>query len=86
MNDEHNQGPIIQFSDLNLLGKAVFLGGILTRAATQLVDTAIQATADVVVEAQKAFKQGLDPNIEDARIIEETSLREEKRFEERERL
>ncbi len=79
MDDQHNHGPIIQFSDLNLLGKAVFLGGVLTRVATQFVDTAIQATADVVVEAQKAFKQGLDPNIEDARILEETDVRDEKR-------
>ncbi|MDZ4701586.1 MAG: hypothetical protein SH809_17880 [Rhodothermales bacterium] len=81
MDDERNHGPIIQFSDLNLLGKAVFLGGFFTRVATQFVDTAIQATADVVIEAQKAFKQGLDPNIEDARIIEETSVHQEKRTE-----
>ena len=81
MDDERNHGPLIQFSDLNFLGKAVFLGGMLTRAATHVVDTAIQATADVVVEAQKAFKQGLDPNIEDARILDETSVRDEKRGE-----
>lgn len=75
MDDEHKQGPLVQFNDLNILGKAVFLGGILTRAATQVVDSAIRATADVVVEARKAFHQGLDPNIEDAHIIEETDER-----------
>ncbi|MEZ4700321.1 MAG: hypothetical protein R2834_08330 [Rhodothermales bacterium] len=78
MDDEHKHGPIIQFNDLNFLGKAVFLGGILTRAATQVVDSAIRATADVVVETRKAFQQGLDPNVEDAHIIEETDERRRK--------
>lgn len=62
---------IIQFEDLNLLGKAVFVGGFLTRAATKAVDVTIKATVDIVVDAEKAFKQGLDPNIEDAKILEE---------------
>ncbi len=62
---------IIQFDKLNLLGKAVFVGGVVTRTASQLVESAIKATADIVVEAEKAFKQGMDPNIEEAKIIEE---------------
>ncbi len=62
---------LIQFEDLNFLGKAVFVGGFLTRAATKAVDATIKATVDVVTEAEKAFKQGLDPNIEDAKILEE---------------
>ena len=62
---------IIQFSNLNLLGKAVFVSGVLTRVATKVVDTTIKATVDIVTEAEKAFKQGLDPNIEEAKIIEE---------------
>lgn len=62
---------IVQFDKLNMLGKAVFVSGLVTRAATRLVESAIKATADIVVEAEKAFKQGLDPNIEEARIIEE---------------
>ena len=62
---------IIQFENLNLLGKAVFISGMLTRAATRVVETAIKASAEIVAETEKAFKQGLDPNIEDARIIEE---------------
>ena len=62
---------IVQFEKLNLLGKAVFVGGFLTRAATHVIDSAIKATADIVIEAEKAFRQGVDPNIEDAKIIEE---------------
>ena len=62
---------VVQFGNLNLLGKAVFLGGAITRIASKAVDSAIQASVDIALEAEKAFKQGLDPNIEDAKIIEE---------------
>ena len=76
MDEERQDGPIIHFSSLNMLGKAVYLGGMFTRAATRAVDSAIQATADIVTETRKAFHQGLDPNVEDARVIEETNERE----------
>lgn len=62
---------IIQFNELNLLGKAVFVSGLFTRAATRVVDSTIKATVDIVTEAEKAFKQGIDPNIEEAKILEE---------------
>jgi hypothetical protein len=78
MDEERPQGPIIQFNDLNALGKAVFLGGLFTRFAAKAVDTAIRATAEVVVEARKAFRQGLDDNIEEAHILEETDERRRK--------
>ena len=71
MADSDQDNKIIKFENLNMLGKAVFIGGVLTRVATNVVDTAIKATADIVVEAEKAFRQGIDPNVEDAKIIEE---------------
>ena len=76
MADSDNSDPekgdrIIQFSNLNLLGKAVYVSGVFTRVATKVVDSTIKATVDIVTEAEKAFKQGLDPNIEEAKIIEE---------------
>lgn len=69
--EARKDGRIVHFTDLNMFGKAVFVGGIFTRAATKFVDSTIQATVDIVTEAEKAFKQGLDPNIEEAKIIEE---------------
>ena len=71
MSGTDQDDKIIQFEKLNLLGKAVFVGGVLTRVATKVVDSAIKATADIVVEAEKAFRQGPDPNIEEAKILEE---------------
>ncbi|MEM8485312.1 MAG: hypothetical protein AAF564_07165 [Bacteroidota bacterium] len=70
-NRKADDNHIIRFEDLNFLGKAVFVGGFLTRAATKAVDATIKASVDIVTEAEKAFKQGLDPNIEDAKILEE---------------
>ena len=66
--DDHN---IIKFDDLNLLGKLVYVSGVLTRTASGIVQTAVDATAEIITEAEKAFKEGLDPNVEDAKIIEE---------------
>ncbi len=66
-----NDGRIVHFTDLNLLGKAVFVGGVFTRAATKFVESTIKSTVEIVTEAEKAFKQGLDPNVEEAKIIEE---------------
>ena len=66
---------IVHFDELNLLGKAVFLGGAAVRATSSLIDAAIDRAVDVVLESEKAFKQGLDPTIEDAKVLEEREER-----------
>ncbi len=76
--DNNKPDRIIKFNDLNLLGKAVFVSGLFTRAATKAVDSTIKATVEIVTEAEKAFKQGLDPNIEDAKILEEHEEKKQK--------
>jgi hypothetical protein len=62
---------IVEFERLNPLGKAVFLGGAVARLLGQSIEFVIERTVDLVVEAEKAFKEGLDPNVEDAKILEE---------------
>jgi hypothetical protein len=76
MAGREQEEKIVQFDRLNVLGKAVFIGGMLSRAATHVVESAIKATAEIVIEAEKAFKQGLDSNIEEAKIIEEHEERQ----------
>ncbi|MFQ5569238.1 MAG: hypothetical protein ACE5G0_06160 [Rhodothermales bacterium] len=66
--EEHR---IIQFDELNVLGKAVFLTGAAVKATAQFIDKALERTVDIVLEAERAFKQGRDPNVEDAKILEE---------------
>lgn len=62
---------IERFEDLTLLGKTVFLGGAAVRLTANLIDRMVERTVDIVIEAEKAFKQGLDPNVEDAKVLEE---------------
>lgn len=61
----------VRYEKLNLLGKAVFLGGAAVRMTANLIDTVIERAADVIVESERAFKQGRDPNVEDAKVLEE---------------
>ncbi len=63
--------PTRRYENLNLLGQVVFLAGTAIRTTANLIDTAIDKAADLVVETEKAFRQGLDPNIEDAKILDE---------------
>lgn len=62
---------IVQFEQLNLLGKAVYVTGAVARVTSSLLDSAINRAADVWVEAEEAFKKELDPNLEDAKILGE---------------
>ncbi len=62
---------IIQFDQLNVLGKAVFLTGAAVRTTVSLIDKALERAVDLVVDAERAFQQGRDPNVEDAKILEE---------------
>jgi hypothetical protein len=64
---------LVEFDRLNLLGKVVYVGGTVTRFLAGAIDGALSAAVDVVVEAERAFKQGLDPDVEDATILDEYS-------------
>ena len=71
MNDSDEEHKIIKFEELNLLGKLVYVSGFVSRSASTLVKVAVDATSEIITETEKAFKEGLDPNIDDAKIIDE---------------
>ena len=62
---------IARFGDLNVLGKTVFLGGAVIRLTANLIDKAVDRAVDIVIDTEKAYRQGRDPNVEEAKIIEE---------------
>lgn len=62
---------LVEFEQLNLLGKTVFLGGSAIRLAASAIDLSVRRAADIYVNAERAFRQGRDPNIDDANILEE---------------
>ena len=67
----------IEFDRLNLIGKAVYVGGAGFRFVAGAIDSAVNRAVDIYLDAEKAFKQGLDPNIEDAKILEERPAKED---------
>ncbi len=69
MGDADRQRPY--FYELNWFGKAVYLGGAALRLSAQLVDRSVERAAQIAEEAREAYRRELDPNIEDAKVIEE---------------
>ncbi len=68
---DERETRIVEYERLNLLGKAVFLSGAAARLAANLIEGAVDRAADIVLEAERAFRQGRDPNVDDAKILEE---------------
>ncbi len=69
----------IDFRRLNLLGKLVYAGGAAARAVGTGVDRVLNHVADVVVQSEKAFRDGLDENVDDARILKEEKREKSRR-------
>ena len=76
MNPSDDEHKIIKFENLNLLGKLVFMSGVVTRSASTIVKAAVDATSEIIAETEKAFKEGLDSDVEDAKIIDEVEEKE----------
>ena len=51
------------------------LSGGAVRLAARAIDRSLDRAAQITVDAQDAFHKELDPNISDAKIIEETTDR-----------
>lgn len=71
MDDADRSQP--PFYELNWLGKAVYLGGTALRLSANLVDYTVDRATRIVEDSRAAYQRELDPNIEDATIIEEHS-------------
>ncbi|MCB0718318.1 MAG: hypothetical protein KDD65_07720 [Bacteroidetes bacterium] len=63
--------PKVRLEDPTILGRVVGFGALAARAIGSGVDLFLNTVADIVVDAEKAFKDGMDPNVEDAKIIDE---------------
>ncbi|NND72881.1 MAG: hypothetical protein HKN43_14985 [Rhodothermales bacterium] len=60
-----------EFDKLGLLGKAMFIGGTAIKLVATGIDYALERTTDLIVDIEKSFNDGRDPNIEEAKILEE---------------
>jgi len=61
----------VEFDRLNLVGKAIFVTGTTARFVGDLLETIAESVTTLVVDVEKAFKEGANPNIDDAKILDE---------------
>jgi hypothetical protein len=71
MSDNPSPRRRTQLSDLNWLGKSVFLGGAVVRLTASALDATANRVQAIASRSKEAFERELDPNIEDARVLEE---------------
>jgi len=62
--------------NLNWFGKTVYVGGTLLRHTANLIDATTERVSKIATESKRAFERELDPNIEEARVIEEYPRRD----------
>lgn len=72
-----SEDKIIKFEQLNLLGKSVFVAGAAVKLTATILDFALDRTARLIAETERAFIEGKDPNVDDAKILEERIERPE---------
>ena len=72
---EAEHGPterwIARFEQEGVAGKAALVSGTAVRFTAGLIDKVLDRAATTVAEAESAFRRELDPNMEDAKIIDE---------------
>lgn len=64
-----------RFEEADLFGRAKLLGGGAVRVTANAVDFLLKRGAKAVVDAEKAFRGEMDPNVSDAKVIEEVEER-----------
>ncbi|PSQ82886.1 MAG: hypothetical protein BRD44_06615 [Bacteroidetes bacterium QS_7_67_15] len=68
MSDDRNRP---RFDKLNWLGRAAALGGQAVRLTARALDEGARRAATTLADAEHAFREGRDPNVEDAQILDE---------------
>ena len=61
----------VNLSDLNWLGKSVFVGGTVLRLTANLIESTADRVSSIAARSKEAFDRELDPNIEDAQVLNE---------------
>lgn len=71
MSDDPSPRRRVHLNDLNWLGKSVYLGGAALRLTANVLDATADRVQSIASRSKEAFERELDPNIEDARVLEE---------------
>ena len=68
MSDDRNHSPS---DESGWLGRAASLGRAAVRLAADALDEGAKRAATTLADAEKAFHEGRDPNVAEAKILEE---------------
>lgn len=60
-----------RFEKAGLFERAGLLGGGAVRLLANAIDKGLDRAASIAVDAKEAFEKEMDPNISDARVLEE---------------
>lgn len=71
MSDDSSPERRVDIQDLNWFGKTVYVGGAALRLAANAVDATARRVSRVAEESKEAFQRELDPNVEEARVLDE---------------
>ncbi len=69
--EPRSEERLVEFERLNTLGKLACLGGFAARFAAGTLHAAARRAVNIYADSAKAFREGRDPNIDDARITGE---------------
>jgi len=71
MSDEQRPRRRVNLDDLNWLGKSVFVGGAVMRVTAKALDATANRVRHIAARSKEAFERELDPNVDEARVLEE---------------
>lgn len=64
-----------RFEQAGLIERVQLIGGGVARVTANVLDSVLKRVAHTAVDAEKAFLGELDPNVSDAKVIEEVEDR-----------
>jgi hypothetical protein len=68
---DDGQSWVERYERAGWLERIGLLGGGAVRLTANLIETAVDRAAKTVVEAEAAFRREVDPNVTDAKVLEE---------------
>lgn len=71
MSDDTPPRRRVNLNDLNWFGKSVFVGGTVLRLTANLIESTATRVSAIAARSREEFDRELDPNIEDARVLDE---------------
>jgi hypothetical protein len=73
VSEKNEENRLVEFERLNLIGKAIFITGTTFKFVGDLLNTVAESVSEIIADAEKSFNEGADPNIDEAKIIDDSA-------------